>query len=67
MRRNTLRRFPNSHRGGQDNLFKYQNKCRSILEIVSQLFGGEDPMAPMTKTNNQFTTENLIRSVLKMS
>jgi hypothetical protein len=31
---------------------------------MDDLFGGEDPRAALT--NGQFTTENLIRSVLKM-
>jgi hypothetical protein len=35
-----------------------------VAEIMNALFGGEHPRAQMT--NGQFTTENLIRSVLKM-
>lgn len=37
---------------------------RSIPEIMVELFGNEDPRAALT--NGQFTTENLVRSVLKM-
>jgi len=37
---------------------------RSVPEIVTDLFGGEDPRAPLT--NGQFTTENLVRSCLEM-
>jgi glyoxylase-like metal-dependent hydrolase (beta-lactamase superfamily II) len=37
---------------------------RSVQEIVVDLFGGEEWRAQLT--NGQFTTENLIRSVLKM-
>jgi glyoxylase-like metal-dependent hydrolase (beta-lactamase superfamily II) len=36
----------------------------SVQEIMADLFGGEDPRASLT--NNQFSTENLIRSVLMM-
>jgi len=38
---------------------------RSVEEIIQELFGGEHLFAQMT--NNQYTTENLIRSVLKMT
>ena len=37
---------------------------KSVPEITSDLFGGEDPRA--ATTNGQFTIENLVRSVLKM-
>ena len=37
---------------------------RTVQEIINALFGGEHPRAQ--RTNGQFTTENLIRSVLKM-
>lgn len=37
---------------------------RSVQDIMADLFGGEDPRAALT--NGQFTTENPIRSVLKM-
>jgi glyoxylase-like metal-dependent hydrolase (beta-lactamase superfamily II) len=37
---------------------------RSIPEIVTALFGGEDPRA--LRTDGQFSCENLIRSVLNM-
>ncbi len=37
---------------------------REVLEIVRELFGGEHAFA--TLTNGQYTTENLVRSVLKM-
>jgi glyoxylase-like metal-dependent hydrolase (beta-lactamase superfamily II) len=43
---------------------KLQTEGRSVQEIITDLFGGEDPRAP--STNGQFTTENLIRSVLEM-
>ena len=38
---------------------------RSVEEITVDLFGGEHLFAQMT--NDQYTTENLIRSVLKMT
>ena len=41
-----------------------QVQGRTVAEIMNTLFGGEHPRAQMT--NGQFTTENLIRSVLKM-
>jgi glyoxylase-like metal-dependent hydrolase (beta-lactamase superfamily II) len=41
-----------------------QVQGRTVAEIMNALFGGEHPRAQMT--NGQFTTENLIRSVLKM-
>jgi glyoxylase-like metal-dependent hydrolase (beta-lactamase superfamily II) len=37
---------------------------RTVAEIVNELFGGEQPRAE--RTNGQFTSENLIRSVLRM-
>jgi hydroxyacylglutathione hydrolase len=37
---------------------------RTVQEIVTALFGGEDERS--NRTNGQFSTENLIRSVLKM-
>ncbi len=37
---------------------------RTVSDIMNILFGGEHPRAQ--RTNGQFTTENLIRSVLKM-
>ena len=40
------------------------SRGRSILEIVTDLFGGEDPRALLT--NGQFSREHLIRSILKM-
>ena len=41
-----------------------QAQGRTAQEIMNALFGGEHPRAQ--RTNGQFTTENLIRSVLKM-
>ena len=41
-----------------------QAQGRSVQEILNALFGGEHPRAQ--RTNGQFTSENLIRSVLKM-
>ena len=41
------------------------NSGKSEDEIVKALFGGEDPRAALT--NNQFSSANLIRSVLKVS
>ena len=38
---------------------------RSVAEIIQDIFGGEHLFAQMT--NDQYTTENLIRSVLKMT
>jgi glyoxylase-like metal-dependent hydrolase (beta-lactamase superfamily II) len=38
---------------------------RSVEEIIQEIFGGEHPFAQMT--NDQYTTENLIRSVLKIN
>jgi len=37
---------------------------RSVAEIVQELFGGEHLFAQMT--DGQYTTENLIRSVLRI-
>jgi hypothetical protein len=37
---------------------------RTVQEIMNALLGGEHPRAQ--RTNGQFTTENLMRSVLKM-
>ncbi len=41
-----------------------QSRGRSVQDIMADLFGGEDSRAPLT--NDQFTTGNLIASVLKM-
>jgi ribonuclease/clavin/mitogillin len=41
-----------------------QAQGRIVQEIVNALFGGEHPRAQ--RTTGQFTTENLIRAVLKM-
>jgi glyoxylase-like metal-dependent hydrolase (beta-lactamase superfamily II) len=41
-----------------------QGQGRTVAEIMNALFGGEHPRAQ--RTNGQFTTENLVRSVLKM-
>jgi glyoxylase-like metal-dependent hydrolase (beta-lactamase superfamily II) len=41
-----------------------QKEGRSIPEILERLFGGEHGFAQLT--NGQYTTENLIRSVLRM-
>jgi glyoxylase-like metal-dependent hydrolase (beta-lactamase superfamily II) len=41
-----------------------QAQGRAVPEIVKDLFGGEHPIAQ--RTNGQFTSENLILSVLKM-
>jgi glyoxylase-like metal-dependent hydrolase (beta-lactamase superfamily II) len=41
-----------------------ENEGLSVTEIIRRLFGGEHSFAQMT--NGQYTTENLIRSVLKM-
>ena len=41
-----------------------QAQGRSVEEIMDALFGGEHPRAQ--RTDGQFTTENLIRSVLEM-
>ncbi len=41
-----------------------QKEGASVEEIISGLFGGEDPRS--LNTNGQYTTENLIRSILKM-
>lgn len=38
---------------------------QAIPEIVRELFGGEHPFAELT--NGQYTTENLVRSVLRMA
>ena len=43
---------------------KLKSRGYSVQEIMADLFGGEDPRASLT--NNQFSTENLIRSVLMM-
>jgi glyoxylase-like metal-dependent hydrolase (beta-lactamase superfamily II) len=43
---------------------KLESKGLNHLEIIRKLFGGEHPFAQMT--NGQYTTENLIRSVLLM-
>ncbi len=37
---------------------------RSVEQITTELFGGEHPFAELT--NGQYTTENLVRSLLKM-
>lgn len=37
---------------------------RSVDQIMMELFGGEHPFAELT--NGQYTTENLVRSLLKM-
>jgi len=42
-----------------------QGQGRTVGDIMNALFGGEHPRAQMT--NGQFTTENLVRSVLKMA
>jgi len=42
-----------------------QKQGRSVAEIIQELFGGEHLFAEMT--NDQYTTENLIRSVLKIA
>jgi glyoxylase-like metal-dependent hydrolase (beta-lactamase superfamily II) len=41
-----------------------QAQGKTVAEIVKVLFGGEHPRAQ--RTDGQFTTENLIRSLLKM-
>jgi len=41
-----------------------QNEGRTVREIMTSIFGGEHPRAGMT--DGQFSTENLIRSALKM-
>jgi glyoxylase-like metal-dependent hydrolase (beta-lactamase superfamily II) len=44
---------------------KALEKCgRSVPEIIRELFGGEHAFAELS--NGQYTTENLVRSVLKM-
>jgi len=43
---------------------KLESKGLNPVEIMRELFGGEHPFAQMT--NGQYTTENLIRSVLLM-
>ncbi len=43
----------------------FHQQGRSVEEIVQNIFGGEHLFAQMT--NGQYTTENLIRSVLKMT
>ena len=41
-----------------------EKKGLGISEIVRELFGGEHAFAEIS--NGQYTTENLVRSVLKM-
>jgi hypothetical protein len=41
-----------------------QAQGKTVAEIMKALFGGEHPRAQ--RTDGQFTTENLIRSVLEM-
>jgi len=47
-----------------DKVHRLRKEGRSVDEIIWELFGGEHPFAELT--NGQYTTENLVRSLLKI-